>query len=60
MVQPSSFIASSSLVQTVEPIINAQPNIQALAYDKEVSAPATTTDFAAAGAARSSYSGDLQ
>ncbi len=51
IMQPSSFVAGSSLVQTVEPIISAQPNIQVLVYDKKVSAPAAAMDLATAGAA---------
>lgn len=47
--QPSEGIASSSLMQTVEPIISATSNIQA--HEEAAHAPAAATELAAAGAA---------
>ncbi len=49
VVQPSSLIAGSSLIQKVESIINTKTSIHA--YGEEVCAPAVTTDLGAAGAA---------
>jgi hypothetical protein len=47
--QPFTPQTSFNVVQTVEPIINTEANIQA--YEKAVLAPAATTELAAAGAA---------
>ena len=49
IVQPPAPAAGSSLVQTVDSITSAKPNIQA--HVEEVRAPATATELAAAGAA---------